>query len=74
LALSPASALTKTELKKNFETKQDDFKTKVVYAFSDSLRNVFYTSSALMLAATIGATFIREKPLTGGHDDSPGVA
>lgn len=74
LAASPAPEQAKAVIKQDFEKKQGDFENKVVYAFSDSLRNVFYTSAVLMLVATIGATFIREKPLSGGHDDAPGVA
>lgn len=74
LEASSASNSVKETIKKDFETKQSDFNTKVVYAFSDSLRAVFYTSAGLMVMATIGATFIREKPLREDHDETPGVA
>ncbi len=57
-----------------FTTKQNDFGTKVVNAFSDSLKQVFYTSALLMAAATVLVVFIVQKPLRGGHDDTPGVA
>ncbi len=60
-------------VKKDFETKQDDYKKKVVNAFSDSLRPIFYTSAGLMLLATVGAIMIREKPLRDSDDDAPGV-
>lgn len=73
LASSPAPEQAKDTIKQNFQQKQDDFKNKVVYAFSDSLKNVFYVSAGLMAAATVVASFIREKPLKG-HDESPGVA
>lgn len=66
--------VTKDQIKTTFVAKQTDFKNKVVDAFSDSLHNVFYVSSGLMLAATLVALFIREKPLRGGADDAPGVA
>lgn len=58
----------------NVKTQQAEFSDKVVAAFSDSLRNVFYISSTLMLLATITAFGIIEKPLRGGHDDTPGIA
>jgi EmrB/QacA subfamily drug resistance transporter len=73
LASSPVPAPAKEAIKKDFEQKQGDFENKVVYAFSDSLKNIFYTSAGLMLLATIGAAFIRERPLRGGHDDTPGI-
>ena len=73
LATSPVPEQAKAVIKQNFQQKQDNFKDKVVYAFSDSLKNVFYVSAGLMAAATVGAAFIREKPLRG-HDESPGVA
>lgn len=73
LATSPVPEQAKAVIKQNFQKQQDDFKNKVVYAFSDSLKNVFYVSAGLMAAATVGAAFIREKPLKG-HDESPGVA
>lgn len=57
----------------NVKTQQAEFSDKVVTAFSDSLRNVFYISSTLMLLATITAFGIIEKPLRGGHDDTPGI-
>lgn len=60
--------------KAKLQAEQNAFGNKVVTAFSDSLRTVFYVSSALMLAATLIATGIVEKPLRGGHDDTPGLA
>lgn len=53
---------------------QEEFSTKIVYAFSDSLRYVFYTSAALMLLATVLVFFVREKALKDGPNDAPGVA
>lgn len=64
----------KQSVRSDFEQKQSSFSTKVVNAFSDSLRNVFYVSSALLVAAFAIAFGIKEKPLRGGHDDTPGVA
>ena len=67
---APARPAAKTQLM----TQQDAFGDKVASAFSDSLRDVFYVSAALMLAATLIATGIVERPLRGGHDDTPGIA
>ena len=64
----------KSEIKQAFANLQTSFSDRIVTAFSDSLRNVFYTASALMLAATILAGFVLEKPLRGGPDDTPGMA
>ncbi len=58
----------------DFAAQQRTYSDKIVHAFSDSLRNVFYVSSGLMLAATLVATGVKERPLRGGHDDTPGVA
>lgn len=63
-----------SEIKQAFANLQTSFSDRIVTAFSDSLRNVFYTASALMLAATILASFVLEKPLRGGPDDTPGMA
>lgn len=53
---------------------QNEFGSRVVHAFSDSLHHVFYISAALMLAATLVATCVVEKPLRGGANETPGVA
>ena len=60
--------------KAKLQAEQDAFGNKVVMAFSDSLRTVFYVSSALMIVATLIATGIVERPLRGDHDDTPGIA
>lgn len=73
LAKSPAPQSVKDQIKSDFENQQQDFSNKVIYSFSDSLRGIFLTSSFLMVAAAVGAFFIREKPLTGGHNDTPGL-
>ncbi len=67
-------APVREQMVKKFATQQNDYNTKVINAFSDSLRSVFYVSSALMAVATVIALTIVEKPLRGGHDDTPGVA
>lgn len=58
----------------DFKAKQETYSQKIIHAFSSSLHNVFVTSGFLMLGATILTLGIKEKPLRGGHDDTPGVA
>lgn len=62
------------KVRADFQEKQDAFSTKVVTAFSDSLRNVFYVSAALLVVAVLVILPLEEKPLRGGHDDTPGIA
>jgi EmrB/QacA subfamily drug resistance transporter len=73
-ATSTLPVAQQVEVKKMFAELQSAFSDKIVIAFSDSLRNVFYASSALMLIGTVLAGFVLEKPLRGGPDDSPGIA
>lgn len=72
-ATSTLPPMQQAEIQKTFATLQSAFSEKIIAAFSDSLRNVFYTSSALMLVATLLAAFVLEKPLRGGPDDTPGM-
>ncbi len=58
----------------DFKAKQEAYSEKIIHAFSGGLHNVFLTSGFLMLAATLMTLGIKEKPLSGGHDDTPGVA
>ena len=63
------------EAKKDIKAKQADFSHDIRYAFSDSLRIIFYLAAGLMAMAFVAALFIREKPLRHGAEDSaPGVA
>lgn len=64
----------KQTIKADFEAKQSEFKSKVVDSFTSSLHHIFYISAALMAAATLLSFAIKEKPLRGGHDDTPGIA
>lgn len=64
-----------TSVKEDFHKKQDNFSHDVKYAFSDSLRVIFYAASGLILIAFVFALFIREKVLRhGAKDVAPGVA
>lgn len=74
LEKSPAPTAVKDKLQSDFENKQNDFSEKVINSFSDSLRSVFLVSGVLMALATAISFLIKERPLLGGHDDTPGVA
>lgn len=71
---SALPSVQKAQVREAFTKQQTEFSDKIVGSFSDSLKHVFYTSASLMLIATILAVFVVEKPLRGGHDDTPGVA
>ncbi|MEO5691337.1 MAG: MDR family MFS transporter [Candidatus Saccharimonadales bacterium] len=62
------------QVQANFTQKQTTFTDRVVTSFSDSLRYVFITSGILLASATALVLFVKEKPLRGGPDDTPGVA
>jgi hypothetical protein len=63
----------KTNLVDDIKRKQEAYGEKVVNSFSDSFHSVILTSRVLMAFATAAAAFIQERPLRGGHDDTPGV-
>ncbi len=65
---------TQESVKADFTDKQARFSEKVVTSFSDSLRNVFITSGLLLASATVLVLFVKEKPLRGAPNDTPGVA
>jgi EmrB/QacA subfamily drug resistance transporter len=50
-------------IKKDFNSKQRDFNHDVVYAFSDSLRVIFYSAAGLMTLAFIAGLFVHEREL-----------
>lgn len=56
-----------------FEKTQDEFKSKVVHTFTDSLHVIFIVSASLMAGALVAVGFIKERPLRGRPDDAPGV-
>jgi hypothetical protein len=56
-----------------FVKNQDAFSTKIVYAFSDSIRTIFIVASIIVAVAAVLSFAIKEKPL--GHAkplDTPG--
>lgn len=64
-----------SKVKQEYSDKQRDFSHDVKYAFSDSLRTIFYSASGLMVVAFVFSIFIREKELQKGASHSgPGVA
>lgn len=65
---------TFTKVRTDFYTKQDNFNTKIKYAFSDSLKVIFYVASAMMVIAFGFSLLIKEKELRHSTNDTPGVA
>ena len=63
----------KQQIEKSFTDKQAAFSGKVIDSFTTGLHRVFIVSGILMALATVAVFFIQEKPLRGGHDDTPGV-
>jgi len=63
------------EALERFDQQQSQYADTVTYAFSDSLRRIFITSSVLMLIAAILVFMIRERPLKeASPEQAPGVA
>lgn len=58
---------------KQFELEQDDFHTKIIDAFTDSLHNVFWISSSLMVLALLVSVALPNKKLREHGSDSPGI-
>jgi len=57
--------------KQKFVAQQQDFSTRVVDAFTESLHNIFMIGSALMVLAFVTALFIEEKKLRDTHHMAP---
>lgn len=70
---APLSDSVKKEQIAGFTSMQDDYKTGIVNAFTTSLHQIFIVSSILMVLALVVVSFISEKPLRGGPDDTPGA-
>ncbi len=68
----PAPAQQK--LKDEFNQKRVEYSSKVIDGFASSLHRIFIVSAVLMAIATFVVAQIRERPLRGGHDDTPGMA
>lgn len=56
-----------------FQDSQVQFSKQVANVFSNSLHDVFFISTILMLGALIAASFVEEKPLRNTIDETPGV-
>jgi hypothetical protein len=63
IASLAAPAPVKEALKKDFETKQNDFGDKIVNAFADSMHTIFYVTSGVMLLALLLSFTLKERPL-----------
>lgn len=57
----------------SFAEQQDAFSEKVTKSFSDAIHRIFLVAGGLMFAALIVALYIKERPLRGSHDGTPGL-
>lgn len=57
----------------SFTKQQDAFSEKVTGSFSDAIHRIFLVAGSLMFAALIAALYIKERPLRGSHDGTPGI-
>lgn len=65
----------KKQVTEKFNQQQSDYSDKVATAFSESLKQIFITSSCLMLLATILVFMIKEKRLKAASPaEAPGVS
>lgn len=55
-----------------FTEKQDEFRTQVIDAFTESLHHIFMISSILMVIGLVLVCFIKERPLRGDVSATPG--
>lgn len=63
----------KDALKKDFTTKQDEYATKLVNAFSTSIHHIFIVAGSTMLVALALSTIIIERPLRSAKpEETPG--
>jgi hypothetical protein len=53
--------------KEKFTSQQNDFSTKIVDAFTESLHNIFMIGSILMVLALVAVVFVEEKTLRDTH-------
>ena len=55
-----------------FIKQQEDFRTKLIDAFTESLHHIFMISSVLMVMGLVLVCFVKERPLRGGVNPTPG--
>lgn len=71
LAKIPVPAVREQQLKA-FTQQQDEFRTQVIDAFTDSLHHIFMISSVLMVVGLVLVCFVKERPLRSGVNTTPG--
>lgn len=72
ITVAPIPAEAKVVQIKSFMAVQDEYATNVVQAFSESLHNIFIIAGCLMAVALVLVLFVRERPLRGGINTTPG--
>jgi len=70
-AAIPVPAVRDAQIKA-FIQKQDAFRAQLISAFTESLHRIFMISSVLMVIAVALACFVKERPLRGGVNATPG--
>lgn len=67
-------ATVQKQAKETFYASQAEFASKVTHAYSDSMRGIFITSTALMAVAAVIVFTLKERPLKSAKpDDTPGI-
>jgi EmrB/QacA subfamily drug resistance transporter len=69
----PVPDAVKTKQLDQFAAQQNDYKTKVINSFSDTIHTIFTVAALLMLLSLVAVLFIKERPLRDGSEDAPGV-
>jgi EmrB/QacA subfamily drug resistance transporter len=70
-----APAVYKEKLQKDFTTKQHNYSTQVVDAFSTSIHGIFIVTAGIMLVALLLTLILKERPLhSASAEETPGEA
>lgn len=73
-SISGLPVQAREEATRTFEQQQANYASKITHAFSDSLHQIFLTSTVLMFAAAILVFSIQERPLkSASPDQTPGI-
>ncbi len=70
--VSPAPAPVKQAQVANLANMQDSYSKDIVSAFTDALHTIFTISASLMAVALLLVLFVKERPLRGGINTTPG--
>ena len=68
--LKEAPAEVQESAKKEFESNQNEFASKVTHAFSESLRQIFIVGAVMMAIATVLVYTLKERTLKAASPDA----